>query len=238
MVFLMDNSELLMQFSLTRHEGTIYLTLLSEGDLNGYEVSKITGISRSNAYASLASLVEKGGAFVIEGDTTRYTPVPIEEFCGNKIRKLQETKRYLIESIPQKREEAEGYITITGENHILNKMKNMIAKAKSRVYLSVSVTILQKLLPEIEDAIFRGIKIVVITDVPFSLKGIIVYLTEKSKQQIRLIADSAEVLTGDIDDGEYATCLYSRKKNLVDLLKDSLRNEIQLIEMTRGSVDK
>jgi len=227
-----------MQFNLTRHEGTIYLTLLSEGDLNGYEVSKITGISRSNAYASLASLVEKGGAFVIEGATTRYTPVPIEEFCGNKIRKLQETKQNLIKTIPHKREEAEGYITITGENHILNKMKNMITEAKSRVYLSVSVKILQELLPEIEDAIFRGIKIVVITDVPFSLRGIIVYLTEKSKQQIRLIADSAEVLTGDIDDGEYATCLYSRKKNLVDLLKDSLRNEIQLIEMTRGSVDK
>lgn len=228
---------MLTQFNLTRHEATIYLRLLSDGDLNGYEVSKITGISRSNAYASLASLVEKGGAFVIEGPTTRYTPVPIEEFCGNKIRKLQETKQTLIKSIPDKREEAEGYITITGENHILNKMRNMIAEAKSRVYLSVSGEILQELLPEIEEAISREIKIVIITDVPFAMEGTVVHLMEKSKQQIRIIADSANVLTGDIDDGEYSTCLYSGKKNLVDLLKDSLRNEITLIEMTRGSAN-
>ena len=62
----MDIVERLTQFGLTRHEAAIYLTLLAEGDLNGYEVAKITGISRSNTYTSLASLVEKGGAYVIE----------------------------------------------------------------------------------------------------------------------------------------------------------------------------
>ena len=130
----MDNTELLTRFNLTRHEATIYLTLLADGDLNGYEVSKITGISRSNAYASLASLVEKGAAFIIEGETTRYTPVPVEEFCGNKIRSLQESKQELIKNIPQRREDAEGYITITGEHRILDKMRNMISESKSRVY--------------------------------------------------------------------------------------------------------
>lgn len=231
----MDIVELLTQFNLTRQEASIYLTLLSEGDLNGYEVAKITGISRSNTYTSLAALVDKGGAFVIEGSTIRYTPIPVEEFCDNSIRKLQESKQELIKNIPQKRDEVEGYITIKGKDHILNKMRNMILEAKERVYLSVSEQILQYILPEIMSAIDRGIKMVLITNMPFSTVGAIVYFTEKSQQQIRLIADSTNVLTGDIDDGEHSTCLYSKKKNLIDLLKDSLKNEIKLIEMMKGN---
>lgn len=230
----MDIVEMLTQFNLTRQEASIYLTLLSEGDLNGYEVAKITGISRSNTYTSLAALVEKGGAFVIEGPTVRYTPVLIEEFCGNKIRKLQGTKLDLIKSVPQQRDEAPGYITIKGESHILNKMRNMISEAKERVYLSVSDQILERILSEIKNAIDRGIKVVLITNFPFSLDGATVYFAEKSQQQIRLIADSTNVLTGDIDDGEYSTCLYSKKKNLIDLIKDSLKNEIRLAELEGG----
>ncbi|WHH58741.1 TrmB family transcriptional regulator [Petroclostridium sp. X23] len=227
----MDIVEMLIHFGLTRQEATIYLTLISEGDLNGYEVAKITGISRSNTYTSLAALVEKGGAFVMEGATTRYTSVPIEEFCNNKIRKFQETKKELIKSVPQKREDSEGYITIKGHHHILNKMRNMILEAEERVYLSVSKQVLEAIFPEIKDAVKRGIKMVLITNQPVCLDGATIYFVERSQQQIRLIADSTNVLTGDIDDGEHSTCLYSKKKNLIDLLKDSLKNEIKLIEM-------
>ncbi|KNZ40581.1 TrmB family transcriptional regulator [Acetobacterium bakii] len=231
----MDIIERLTQFDLTRHEAAIYLTLISEGALNGYEVAKATGIARSNAYTSLASLVEKGGAFVIEEATIRYTPVPIEEFCENKIRKLQESKLDLIKTMPEKRAVVEGYITIKGENNILNKLRNTILEAKERVYLSVSGQILESILPDIENALAKGIKLVIITNGPFRLAGATVYITEQPLQQIRLIADSTNVLTGDINNGEHSTCLYSQKQNLVDLFKDSMKNEIRLIEITKGN---
>ena len=47
----------LISFGLTRQEATIYTALLTHGDMTGYEVSKETGISRSNAYAALSNLV-------------------------------------------------------------------------------------------------------------------------------------------------------------------------------------
>ncbi|MBI4856788.1 MAG: TrmB family transcriptional regulator [Acetobacterium woodii] len=231
----MDIVERLTQFGLTRHEAVIYLTLLSDGDLNGYEVAKATGISRSNTYTSLASLVEKGGAFVIEEATIRYTPVPIDEFCENKIRKLQESKADLIRTIPSKRTLVEGYITIKGEVNILNKLRNMILEAKERVYISVPNPILDLIVPDIEQAIHRGIKMVIITNGTFSLDGSIIYIADQLLQQIRLIADSTNVLTGDINNGEHSTCLYSQKQNLVDLFKDSMKNEIKLIEIMKGN---
>ena len=49
-------TERLMEFGLTRQEASIYQCLLTEGKVTGYEVAKQTGISRSNAYNSLASM--------------------------------------------------------------------------------------------------------------------------------------------------------------------------------------
>ncbi|KAF5074370.1 TrmB family transcriptional regulator [Acetobacterium wieringae] len=231
----MEIVERLTQFGLTRHEAVIYLTLLAEGDLNGYEVAKTTGISRSNAYTSLASLVEKGGAYVIEEATIRYTPVAISEFCDNKIRKLQAARQELIDTIPRKRDAVEGYITIKGEGNILNKLRNMILEARERVYISVPGQILETVTPDIKAAIDRGIKMVIITNGSWELAGTIIHRSDQPLQQIRLIADSTNVLTGDINNGEYSTCLYSRKQNLVDLFKDAMKNEIKLIEMTKGN---
>lgn len=228
----MDIIEQLMDFNLTRQESTIYISLSINGEMTGYEVAKVTGISRSNTYTTLASLVEKGAAYVVEDTAARYTPVPIDEFCDNKIRLLQKIKQNLINNMPKQREESEGYITIKGKDNILNKIKNMLIKAQERIYISLSEQTLTEIIPQLNDALNNGLKVVVITNPPFELPGAIVYHAEKTQQQIRLIIDSAKVLTGDIIDGDNSSCLYSKKQNLIDLFKESLKNEIKLIELT------
>ena len=57
--------EQLTLFGLSRQEAAIYLCLLQNEELTGYEVAKLTGISRSNVYNGLASLVEHGAAALI-----------------------------------------------------------------------------------------------------------------------------------------------------------------------------
>lgn len=230
----MDLLDMISQFDFTRQEASIYITLLSEGELNGYEVAKILGISRSNTYSALASLTEKGATYAIEGTAVKYTAVPIKEMCDNRIKKLEHLKSILISNMPKKKQESEGYITIKGSENILNKMKNMILEAEERVYISVSRSIFDKVLNELESVIKKGIKTVVIVNEKTELEGAILYYSDKTKGQIRLIVDSKYVLTGDLDNGEDSTCLYSKKKNLVDLIKESLKNEIQLIEIKKN----
>ena len=85
----MDESkaiEYLMHFGMSRQEATVYLRLIEAGKQTGYEIARDTGISRSNVYASLAALVEKGAAYLVEEDAKRYIPVHVQEFCGNRIR--------------------------------------------------------------------------------------------------------------------------------------------------------
>ncbi len=227
----MDIIESLMKLQLTRQEATLYATLVTEGSLTGYEISKITGISRSNTYTALAGLVDKGAATMTEGTATRYSPVDIGELCDNRIHELTQIKRFLTEHLKRRPENDEGYVTIKGEKNILDKMRNIIREARERIYVSMSHAILHEVMDELREAVFRNIKVVVITNPPFTLNGAILYFTEKEQEQIRLIADSSVVLTGDIADKAQSTCLYSKKKNLVDLFKEALKNEIKLIEL-------
>ena len=212
----MDNVERLMEFGLTRHEANLYILLTLEGSLNGYEAAKQSGISRSNAYNALAGLVDKGAAYIQEEDTVRYTPVAIEEFCSNKIRHLEQKKTELIAELPGKRKNEGGYLTIKGEEHICDKIIDMLLCAEERAYISVYN---------------ERKKVVIITNEPFDLQGATVYLTECKKEQIRLITDSKDVLTGAITNRYEATSLYSSNNNLVEVFKDALANEIQLLKM-------
>jgi len=231
----MNNIERLMAFGLTRQEATLYLTLYAQGELSGYEAAKITGISRSNAYGALAGLVDKGAAYMIEGAVTKYIHVDINEFCNNKLKNLQEIKYKLTDNMPAQEHESEGYITINGQKHIIDKMKNLLMAAEQRIYLSISLNIVEMIREELNILIKKGIKIVLICDEDIHLPGVRVYVTNNSTNQLRMIVDSQHVLTGDIGEEE-SSCLYSSKKNLVDVFKDALRNEMKLIELTKGVI--
>ncbi|SFR59063.1 TrmB family transcriptional regulator [Anaeromicropila populeti] len=232
----MEFIELLTNFGLTRQEASIYVALLTNGESSGYETAKLTGISRSNTYNGLAGLVEKGAAYVIEGVVVKYMAVDVENFSNNKIRELQRIQKRLLHLAPEPRIESDGYITIKGEKHIKNQIENMLDRAEKRVYLSVGQSLLGILEEQLRELSRKGLKVVVITDKKgFSLESVTTYYNVRREKQIGIIVDSIEVLTGEMEEGDNATCLYSKNKNLIDVFKEMLKNEIKLLEMQGGT---
>ena len=227
-------TEELLHFGLTRQEANLYLTLLSHGEMSGYEAAKLTGISRSNTYTALAGLVDKGAAYIMEETAVRYMAVPFAEFSDNIIRRLRMKQESLLPRLPQKQEQTQGYITIRGEQQIMDKLITLILENRQRLYISVPGDILSVLLPYLKQQTEEEKRVVILTDIPCPLNGAVVYRTQKKEAQIRLIVDSIKVLTGSILAGENATCLFSKNKNLVDVFKEMLKNEITLIEMGKS----
>ncbi len=222
--------ERLMEFGLTRQEACIYECLLEEGKVTGYEVAKQIGISRSNAYNSLASMTEKGASSVVEEGTVRkYAPVPLDEFCKNRIRKLEDSKQWLEMHMPTEKAYVEGYITVEGSENILNKMRNLLAKTKDQVYISCTANYLLLFVEELDQLIRSKKKVVVITDQPVHFSSAKVYVGSAREMQVGIIADSKYVLTGEYGEGSMNTCLYSGQKNFVELYNRALSNEIQLL---------
>lgn len=236
--------EKLVLFGLGRQEAVIYICLLKNGELTGYEVSKLTGISRSNVYNSLAALVEHGAAYVMEGAYSKYVAVALEEFCSNRIHSLTEVMDYLVVNCPKPAQAAEGYITIEGYQHIVDKIHHMLCGAQQRIYFSASTQFLEQWKEEIRQLSERRIKVVLIAEKQpqsFSMEHIIFYQSrdreeewEEKSRQLRLIIDSAYVLTGELGGSGGDTCLYSAQKNFVNVFKEAMSNEIRLIELEQN----
>ena len=88
------------------------------------------------------------------------------------------------------------------------------------------------LLREFEDelsAIVKAGKKVVLLTKDFKLSGAKIYETRQDDGQLRFIADSAYVLTGELTGDEHDTCLYSGQKNLVEVMKEALKDKITLL---------
>lgn len=236
--------EKLMLFGLTRQEAVIYLCLFHSGEITGYEAAKQTGISRSNVYNALAGLVEHGAAYMSGGSANRYKAVPLEEFCDNYMRHLKQAAEFLQNNVQAPAPSGEGYITIEGARHIWDKILHMLSSAAKRIYISAPGDVLERLSGPLQELLCREIKVVLLSDclpqtLPVQTKeadGVIFFRlgseeAEARQNQIRLIIDSAYVLTGDIGGKSGDTCLYSDQKNFVNVFKEAMHNEIKLIEL-------
>lgn len=258
--------ENLISFGLTRIEATIYLTLLSHGTMNGYEIAKETNISRSNVYSSLSSLVEKGAAYVMEGESSRFVPVEMKVFLKNTLKDLEKKAEYLEQHAPDKIIQETGYITIKGARHIKNKIEEMLLSTQLRLYIMADSSVILYFAKEMEKLNQEGKKIVILTDsgifdenqfpkihgfninnyknpqINYKNTDSMIFITELEKGQLRFITDSSFVLTGELSDcnsdtinsnnsdfGDSDTCLYSGQKNLVNIMKEALKNKIILL---------
>ena len=132
---------------------------------------------------------------------------------------MTETMEELVRQMPQLGNNCEGYITISSHKHIMDRIHFMLSHVKYRVYISMPV----RFLTVFQDELNRLVE----------LTGCIIYYTDKEDEQVRLIVDSEYVLTGDMTGNSTDTCLYCGQKNFVNVFKESMKNEIELITLKK-----
>lgn len=213
----------LKNLGFTQQEATIYIKLATSNSMTGYEAAKASGISRSNAYASLSNLVDKGYAYTIEGNPVHYVAVSKEDLIANAKRDFAKTIDTIQEKLMTTPVTNEPYITISGENAILDKLKNIILQAEQRIYVSVGRDILKILEEELIIACEKGLKVVVLSSEDISCGEHIYYPTDRNAS-IKLIADTKEILAGTLQQS-----LYSKNETLVKIIRESIIDEITLI---------
>jgi len=224
----MDFVECLIEYGLTRQEATIYTTLLKFGPMTGYEVSKETGISKSNVYAALKGLTQKGAAVCEEYEAVKYIPEDPKLFCDNHLRYLSELRENILKDQPRKAEIQEGYITIQGHRNIKSKIYEMLGRCEYRLYIMAKF----KLVKDFEDVLgelsLEEKKVVVLSDEKPDIANITYYAAPIDDNQIRFVVDSRYVLTGICGDSDSDTCLYSGQENLVNLVKETIKSRMLL----------
>lgn len=218
----------LKSIGFTQQESIIYITLCKHGELSGYEAAKHSGISRSNAYAALSSLVDKGYAHIIEGTSAKYIAISKKELIMNSTRDFNQNIQVIRDELEFNQVTNNPYITIVDNKNVINKVKNMIIQSEHRLYFCADKKILDLFADEIEEVYSNDKKIVILSpEVPNFNHS--TYYKSFNYEAFKLIIDTEEVITGTLSQS-----LYSRNKTLVRLIREAIMNEIKLININNN----
>lgn len=221
----MELQNALKSIGFTQQEALLYIYLCQHGELTGYEVAKLSGISRSNAYAALSNLVDKGYAYVVEGTSSKYTAVPKSELIKNAERAFETNINIIKKNLEFNLPHQESYVTIVGDNAILNKLKNILSSAQKRIYIACSEPLLSFLEQEGMPKASDQLKVVLLAPRDWSAKDSHIYYKTEQTDSFKLITDTSEVLAGTLKQA-----LYSKNTTLVSLIRESFVHEIAVIE--------
>ncbi len=216
------------KLGLSEYEVKAYLKLLEENPVNGYVLSKNSGIPRSRIYEVLDSLKNKQIVFEKkEGQSTLYIPLEPKLLISkmkNDYEDILKNVDDFTNKVLSKEDESNEFFVVKGRTKIVDLINTLIRESNHSIKLSVWEEELEDFQKEIDSAIKRG---VMIQGVYFGghnkYDGLVThrraerYLSEKHNRYIIVIVDNAYVLSGIIARGDDSQVSLSKDKALVGL---------------------
>ena len=154
------------------NEAKVYVSLIECGTMNGYEIAKASGVSRSLVYGVIERLAAKGYIQPIKGDSSFYEALPYTALISRLKGEGEERLRRANDTFSQLCRKSTGKdfaYNFVGYERFLEKAKELIADAKREISLSAWTEELDLLSDYIAAAKNRGVKIYVFSFGPISL---------------------------------------------------------------------
>jgi sugar-specific transcriptional regulator TrmB len=234
-----DSIDKLVKIGFSEYEAKAYVALLRESPATGYQLSKVSGVPRSMIYEVVGKLTARGAAMTLRtGSATKYAPVPAVEFLDQLRREHEELTDSLKDdlAILTAAPNLEYVWNIEGHENIMAKAMEMIDQAKTRVYLALLPATFPTLQPALEEAIRRGVRVVVYTTGDLDLPGgqvVVARVTEQTLGQARglgliLVIDGEEVLVAEWLTATQARASWTSSPLLVFIAEHHLRTDLYL----------
>jgi sugar-specific transcriptional regulator TrmB len=232
----------LVRIGFSEYEAKAYVALLRKSPVTGYELSKLSGVPRSMIYEVMGKLTTRGAAMTLRtGGATKYAPVPAAEFLGQ----FQREQEALIGSLRDdltafaSTPDLEYVWNIEGHENILAKAVEMIDQAKTRIYLALLLVTFPTLRPALEEAVRRGVRVVIYTTGNLDLPGgqvVVAPLSEEAASRVEglgliLVIDGEEVLISEWLTGVQARASWTSSPLLVFIAEHHLRTDPYLPEV-------
>jgi len=234
-----DPLERLVELGFSEYEAKAYVALLKENPATGYQVSKVSGVPRSMIYEVLGKLTARGAAMELRKEgKTKYAPVPPKEFL-NQIHREHEALvtalRSDFEGLGQA-SDLEYVWNIEGLDNVIVKARQMVGEAQQSVYVAVLPTTFPSLKTALQEAIDRGVRVVVYSSRSVELMGGRVVVAPMSEEHLRtaeglglvLVVDGDEVLVGERLTAGQARGSWTRSPLFVLIAEHHLRTDLYL----------
>lgn len=226
-----ENYQQLLNIGFSLNEAKVYVTLLNHQILNGYEIAKYSGVSRSLVYNVIVRLVDKGYIHKFNGEPNYYSAVNPEEIMKNIRREneqhLHEAENYL-KTTNKIHNESEFIYNIKGFDNFIKKGKELIANAKKEISLSIWKTEFHLLEPGIKEAIKRGVKVFIFSFNSLDSQGATVFsygVKDPEKlfpyRRLTMVVDNEWVLIGE-NMSEHTVSIFTKNHAVLSLATDEI----------------
>lgn len=248
----MDQAEVIMtdmkKLGFSEYECKAYLSLLIEYPLNGYAISKNSGVPRSRIYEVLKSLINKQMVFEQEEEKNKlYYPMEPDIF----IKKLKEDYNQVFTNIEQytgrlyeEKKQDDKLVVITGRQNILSFLNLLIKDAQNRLAMSIWDEEIRELMPVIDEAIDRGVMLRGIyfgQDLPYEdlvpHRRIERYMAEKKQRYVSIIVDGAHAVSGVVSRGEDSKVTWTRDEGFIEISEDYIAHDL-VVNLYSASLDR
>ncbi len=248
----MDQELLIMnnmkKLGFSEYESKAYLKLLEEFPLNGYALSKNSGIPRSRIYEVLKSLINKQLVFEQEEEKNKlYYPVDPDIV----IKKLKTHYDEMLDGISQftsrvykEKKQDDRLVIIKGRQNIIEFLIMLIKGAENRIAVSIWEEEIRDLVGELKTAMERG---VVLRGIYFgeanpfeSLvphRRIKRYMAEKKERYISIIIDGSHTISGIVSRGEESKVTWTRDEGFIEISEDYIAHDL-LVNLYSASLDE
>lgn len=228
--------EKLEQIGFTKYEAKAYLALLEGGDLNGYELSKAASIPKPNAYAILNTMTEKGYVYKIEGKSIRYRAREFKEITEKITEDMKRNLDYLEQNLPNKIVTDDNFLTVIGDDNIINCAKKMISEARENILIDVWEKDYEEIKEALESAKSRDVSVVLVVmegnvennkfDYVYNhpLSGDI-----DNSRDLNIVCDKSVGMSGVVG-GSKAKAVVSSNKSFVNVIFEAISHDVLLRE--------
>lgn len=221
----------------SEYECKAYLKLLEEFPLNGYALSKTSGIPRSRIYEVLKNLIDKQMVFEQADEKNRvYYPMEPKIF----IKKLKAHYEKLFEDLSQyagalyqEPKQDDKLVVITGRENIISFLKLLINGAQKRVAVSIWEEEIKELTKELDAALDRGVMLRgiyfgknVAYDSLTPHRRIDRYMAEKKERYLSIIVDRTHAVSGIISRGAKAKVTWTRDEGFIEVSEDYIAHDL------------
>lgn len=237
----MDNElQLLEKIGLTEAEAKVYMTLLQNGSLSGYEASKLAGVQRSKIYNLLESMKEKGFILYTEYENNnKYAAVPIKEIADRCKRETENTLDDLTErlSIYPQKTNLDYIWHIRNNENVFAKCREIIHNTEEELLVQIWTEDIPQVIGQLKLLEEKGIRMAVVVfsndkELEVPLKKYYRHgMAEDKKEEmggrwVTMVSDRKQVVFGQILSESIAEVIWSESGPIISLAAECVRHDV------------
>lgn len=234
---------ILESFKFTRTEALVYVNLLQNGHLTGYQIAKNIGLSRSSVYNALNAMYRKGVVFLLPGESNLFRALESDILIPRLKKEFDEASIALKQALAHLEVPDMGgrFLNIEGFDNLIVKAKELIRTAEKEVLINTDFD------PFIFEAEFEYLKEKGVRCILFSFNDmncgtlpLEIYThgyplkADHLYSRLMLSVDLKMTLIGSSQEGRHVVGTFTENPLLASIVAEHIHHDIYLLNLKKS----